>query len=98
MGPSFHFLSPPFLSPSSLLTTSPIPIAILLPFISRCTSKELMTHTICRLTLAYIIIYPNMYYATSRKVAGSIPYVVIGFFSLPNPSSRKMSVGSTQPK
>jgi hypothetical protein len=36
------------------------------------------------------------YYATSRKVAGSIPDV-IGFFNWPNPSSRTMAVGSTQP-
>jgi hypothetical protein len=32
--------------------------------------------------------------ATSRKVAGSIPD---GFFSLPNPSSRTMALGSTKP-
>jgi hypothetical protein len=35
-----------------------------------------------------------MHYATSRKIAGSIPDV-IGFLSLPKPSSRTM--GSTQP-
>jgi hypothetical protein len=34
-------------------------------------------------------------YATSRKVAGSIPDVT-GFFNLPNPSSRIMVLGSTQ--
>jgi hypothetical protein len=32
-----------------------------------------------------------------RKVAGSIPDEVIGFFHLPNPSSRTMAMGSTQP-
>jgi hypothetical protein len=37
------------------------------------------------------------HYATSRKVAGSIPDEVIGFFNLPNPSSRTMTLGSTQP-
>jgi hypothetical protein len=40
------------------------------------------------------------HYATSRKVAGSIPDEVIGFFfffDLPNPSSRTMALGSTQP-
>jgi hypothetical protein len=36
------------------------------------------------------------HYATSRKVAGSIPDVVIGFLNWPNPSSRTMSLGSTQ--
>jgi hypothetical protein len=34
--------------------------------------------------------------ATSRKVAGSIPDEVIGFFSWPNPSSRIVALGSTQ--
>jgi hypothetical protein len=37
------------------------------------------------------------HYATSRKVAGSIPVEVIGFIKLPNPSSRTMILGSTQP-
>jgi hypothetical protein len=37
------------------------------------------------------------HYATSRKVAGSIPDEVIGYFSLPNPSSHTMALGSTQP-
>jgi hypothetical protein len=32
---------------------------------------------------------------SSRKVAGSIPYVT-GFFNWPNPSSRTMALGSTQ--
>jgi len=35
--------------------------------------------------------------ATSRKVAGSIPDVVIGIFHLHNPSGRTMALGSTQP-
>jgi hypothetical protein len=35
--------------------------------------------------------------ATSRKVVGSIPYDVIGFFNWPNPSSRTVALGSTQP-
>jgi hypothetical protein len=34
--------------------------------------------------------------ATTRKVAGSFPDEVIGFLSLPNPSSRTMPLGSTQ--
>jgi hypothetical protein len=37
------------------------------------------------------------HYTTSRKVAGSIPDEVIGFFNWPNPSSRTMALGSTQP-
>jgi hypothetical protein len=37
------------------------------------------------------------HYATSRKVTGTIPDEVIGFFNLPNPSSRTMTLGSTQP-
>jgi hypothetical protein len=36
------------------------------------------------------------HYATSRKVAGSIPDEVTGFFNSPNPSSRTMALGSTQ--
>jgi hypothetical protein len=31
-----------------------------------------------------------------RKAAGSIPDVLIGFFNLPNPSSRTVALGSTQ--
>jgi hypothetical protein len=38
-----------------------------------------------------------MHYATSRKVAGSIPDEIIGFFNRPYPSSRTMALGSTQP-
>jgi hypothetical protein len=37
------------------------------------------------------------HYATSRKVAGSINDEVIGIFNWPNPSSRTMALGSTQP-
>jgi hypothetical protein len=36
-------------------------------------------------------------YATSRKVAGSIPDEVVGFFNWPNPSSHTMALESTQP-
>ena len=35
--------------------------------------------------------------ATNRKVAGSIPYGVIGNFHWHNPSDRTMALGSTQP-
>jgi hypothetical protein len=38
-----------------------------------------------------------MYYATSQRVAGSIPDEVIGFFSWPDPSSCTMALGSTEP-
>jgi hypothetical protein len=37
------------------------------------------------------------HYATSGKVAGSIPHKLDYFFSWPNPSSRIMALGSTQP-
>jgi hypothetical protein len=37
------------------------------------------------------------HYATRRKVAGSIPDEVIGFFNWSNLSSRTMALGSTQP-
>jgi hypothetical protein len=37
------------------------------------------------------------HYATSQKVAGSIPNEVIGFFIWPNSSSRTMALESTQP-
>jgi hypothetical protein len=35
--------------------------------------------------------------ATNRKVYDSISDEVIGFFNWPNPSSRTMALGSTQP-
>jgi hypothetical protein len=38
-----------------------------------------------------------MHYATSRKIAGYVQDEVIGFLNLPNPSSRTMALGSTQP-
>jgi hypothetical protein len=38
-----------------------------------------------------------LHYATSRQVAGSIPDEVIGFFNWPNPSSRTMALGLSQP-
>jgi hypothetical protein len=37
------------------------------------------------------------HYATTRKFAVSIPDEVIGFFNLPNSSSRTMALGSTPP-
>jgi aspartate carbamoyltransferase regulatory subunit len=37
------------------------------------------------------------HYATSRKIVGSIPDEVIGFFNWPNPSCRTMALVSTQP-
>jgi hypothetical protein len=43
----------------------------------------------------YMYIRDTNYYATSRKVAVSIPDV-IGFFNWPNPSSCTMALGSTQ--
>jgi hypothetical protein len=43
-----------------------------------------------------IIHRPICYCATSWKVAGSIPDVVIGIFHWHNPSCRNMALGSTQ--
>jgi hypothetical protein len=37
------------------------------------------------------------HYATCRKVAGSSPDEIIGFFNLSNPSSLTMTLGSTEP-
>jgi hypothetical protein len=37
------------------------------------------------------------HYAKSQKIAGSIHDEVIGFFNLPNPSSRTYVLGLTQP-
>jgi hypothetical protein len=37
------------------------------------------------------------HYATSRKVAVSIPDVIIGFYNWPNPSCRTMTLESSQP-
>jgi hypothetical protein len=37
------------------------------------------------------------HYDTTRKVSGSIPDEVIEFFNWPNPSSRNMALGLTQP-
>jgi hypothetical protein len=39
----------------------------------------------------------SRHHATSRKVAGSIPDEIIGFFNWPNPSSLTVALGSTQP-
>jgi hypothetical protein len=36
-------------------------------------------------------------YATSLKVAGSVPDEVTGIFSWPNPSSRTVALGPIQP-
>jgi hypothetical protein len=40
----------------------------------------------------------SRHYATSRKVAYSIPDEVIGFLNSPNPSNRTTALGSTQPR
>jgi hypothetical protein len=39
----------------------------------------------------------SIHKSCSRKVSGSSPDEIIGFFNLPNPSSRTMALGSTQP-
>jgi hypothetical protein len=48
-------------------------------------------------TLGSYKYWPRRHYATSRKVAGSIPDEVTGCFNWPTPSSRTMTLGSTQP-
>jgi hypothetical protein len=58
-------------------------------------------HSFIRL-ISVIKILPFVYikrghYATSRKVVGSIPDEVIGFFNWPNHSSRTVALGSTPP-
>jgi hypothetical protein len=45
----------------------------------------------------FVLFMDEVHYATVRKFAGSIPDGVIGFFNWPNPSSRIMALGSTQP-
>jgi hypothetical protein len=47
----------------------------------------------------YVYLSPSVFrhYATSRKVSGSVPDEIIGSFNWSNPSSRIMTLGSTQP-
>jgi hypothetical protein len=65
--------------------------------------NKLLLKSIIHLILVPLYIWSTRWrswlrhYATSRKVAGSIPDEVIGFFSWPNPSSCTMALGSTQP-
>jgi hypothetical protein len=62
--------------------------------------QTLLQHYVCCHTRrpSAVPIYEHMrHYATSRKVSGSIPDVT-GFFTWPNPSSRTMVLGSTQPR
>jgi hypothetical protein len=49
------------------------------------------------ITLLLILRRHASRYATSQKVAGSVPDEVTGFCTWPNPSSRTMAPGSTQP-
>jgi hypothetical protein len=58
-------------------------------WVNEVTYKVLLRGTRCRSWLRHC--------ATSRKVAGLIPNKVTGFFNWPNPSSRTMAPGSTQP-
>jgi hypothetical protein len=50
-----------------------------------------------RFAAVYLSITHHVHYATSRKVAGSIPDGVMGIFHRHNPSGRTMALGSTQP-
>jgi hypothetical protein len=62
---------------------------------TRVRHRPLVTYTVTRFYFHHTCWL--MHYATRRKVAGSIPDDVIGFFNGPNPSSRTMALGSTQP-
>jgi hypothetical protein len=64
--------------------------------VTRSSFKMSITVPILRLRRA-ISALTHMFYATSRKVAGSIPDEVIAFFNSSNPSSRNLALGSTQP-
>jgi hypothetical protein len=66
--------------------------------------KRVKYYCICielrRTDIAYSIssvIQAVRHYATSRKITGSIPENVNGFFNSPNPSSRTIVLGWTQP-
>jgi hypothetical protein len=52
---------------------------------------------LCHMTHFGITIILPSFYATSRKVTGSNPVEVIQILKRPNPSSRIMALGSTQP-
>jgi hypothetical protein len=61
------------------------------------SSLPFVVHALLVLHFIALLVIMRGHYATSRKVAGSILDEVIGFFNLPNPSSRTMALGSTQP-
>jgi hypothetical protein len=56
-----------------------------------------LNYIICSLLFSYVgLCIPTKQDATSRKVAGSSPSEM-DIFNSPNPSSRTMALGSTQP-
>jgi hypothetical protein len=57
--------------------------------------REKVFSTLTLVSIKYMFAMED--YTTSRKVAGSIPDEVIGFFNLPNSSSQTMALGSNQP-
>jgi hypothetical protein len=59
--------------------------------------KCLRTILYCYRNGPCVTIYICSIYATSRKVAGSIPDDVIGFFNWSNPTNRTMALWSTLP-
>jgi hypothetical protein len=80
-----------------LLITSQIGILEVRRFDSTYFSTSLLyLHLWTPFRQSRVRIERSMHYATSRKVANSIPDV-IGFFNWPNPSSRTMALASTQP-
>jgi hypothetical protein len=64
---------------------------------SNCTSSDVFAILYSCKNEVLHVIYLWGHYATSVKVAGSIPDEVIGLFGWPNPSSRTMALRSTQP-
>jgi len=62
-------------------------------------AKEHVCNTGITILIKYQWIYTTMRHcATNRKVTGSIPSGVTGFFHWHNPSGRTMALGSTQPR
>jgi hypothetical protein len=54
-----------------------------------------ITGRVCNCLIQFFLTMEHC--ATNRKVAGSIPDGVTGFFYLHNPSGRTMVLGSTRP-
>jgi hypothetical protein len=65
-----------------------------------CMSRRSVMITLCIIAIYICFRFSwslKTYIGPSRKVAGSIPDVTVFFFNWPNPSSRTMALGLTQP-